>query len=96
METKPTGSAVESSPTRRRRRTTDEPTASARFFLPKPGSGSGDPELGQEFTTECEVLIAALKQNQPFYVVTTWNAVPEQNGGAPVIRKQPVTGARKE
>jgi hypothetical protein len=74
--------------TRRRRRNGD--ISEARFFLPKQGSTLRTPELGQEMTTEGEALVQALKRDQHFYVVTVWKAVAEQNGGSPVIIKQPV------
>jgi hypothetical protein len=75
--------------TRRRRRNGDI-DSKARFFLPKQGSTLKTPELGQEMTTEGEALVQALKRDQHFYVVTVWKAVAEQNGGSPVIIKQPV------
>lgn len=101
METKaPSGVAGDSgnkqeTSTRRRRRNGDD--SKARFFLPKQGSTLKTPELGQEMTTEGEALVQALKRDQHFYVVTAWKAVAEQNGGSPVIIKQPITAdARTE
>jgi hypothetical protein len=65
---------------------------SVRYFLPKPGSSSGLPELGQEVASEGEALIQSFKNGQPFYTLAAWKAVPEVNsGGSPVIVKQAVT-----
>ena len=72
---------------RRRRNGND---ASLRYFLIKPGSSPAKPELGQEVASEGEALIEAFKSGQPFYTVTAWRAVPEVNGGNPVIVKQAV------
>jgi hypothetical protein len=54
----------------------------------KPGSSPDKPELGQEMASEGEALIEAFRSAQPFYTVTAWKAVPEVNGGNPVIVKQ--------
>ena len=40
--------------------------------------------------SEGEALIEAFRSGQPFYTVTVWKAVPEVNGGNPVIMKQAV------
>lgn len=72
---------------RRRRNGNDAPL---RYFLLKPGSSPAKPELGQEIANEGEVLIEAFRTGQPFYTVTAWKAVPEVNGGNPVIVKQAV------
>ena len=72
---------------RRRRNGND---ASLRYFLIKPGSSPAKPELGQEVASEGEALIEAFRSGQPFYTVTAWKAVPEVNGGNPVIVKQAV------
>jgi hypothetical protein len=72
---------------RRRRNGND---ANLRYFLIKPGSTPAKPELGQEMASEGEALIEAFRSGQPFYTVTAWKAVPEVNGGNPVIVKQAV------
>jgi hypothetical protein len=72
---------------RRRRNGND---ANLRYFLIKPGSSPAKPELGQEMASEGEALIEAFRSGQPFYTVTAWKAVPEVNGGNPVIVKQAV------
>lgn len=83
------GDGKQETGTRGRRRNRDI-DSKARFFLPKQGSTLKVPELGQEMTTEGDALVQALKRDQHFYVVTVWKAVAEQNGGNPVIIKQPV------
>jgi len=72
---------------RRKKHTHEDGTL--RYFMPKPGSASAKPELGQEISSEGEALIEALKTGQPFYTLAAWKAVPEVNGGSnPVIVKQ--------
>jgi hypothetical protein len=71
--------------TRRRRNGND---LDLRYFLMKTGSSAAKPELGQEMASEGEALIEAFRSGQPFYTVTAWKAVPEVNGGNPVIVKQ--------
>lgn len=96
MEGKGTSEAVErpsvarnenTNAPRRRRNGND---ANLRYFLIKPGSSPAKPELGQEMASEGEALIEAFRSGQPFYTVTAWKAVPEVNGGNPVIVKQAV------
>jgi hypothetical protein len=72
----------------RRRRNGNDPNL--RYFLVKPGSSPTKPELGQEMASEGEALIEAFKSGQPFYTLTAWKAVPEVNGGNPVIVKQAI------
>src|SRR3974390_3290502 len=72
---------------RRRRNGND---ANLLYFLVKPGSSPAKPELGQEMASEGEALIEAFRTGQPFYTLTAWKAVPEVNGGNPVIVKQAV------
>jgi hypothetical protein len=77
---------------RRRKRAQDN--QNIRFFLLKAGSSPAKPELGQEMTSESAALIEALKSGQPFYLVTTWKAVAEVNGGTnPIIVKEPLVKA---
>lgn len=79
----------------RRRKRNGEDTK-ARFFLPKQGSSLKTPELGQEMTNEGDALIQSLRRDQHFYVLTVWRAVAQQNGGNPVIVKQPVADPKAE
>ena len=73
-----------------RRRRNGNDANNLRYFLVKPGSSPTKPELGQEMASEGEALIEAFKSGQPFYTVTAWKAVPEVNGGNPVIVKQAI------
>ena len=85
---RPSAPTVDGTHTPRRRRNSND--ASLRYFLMKPGSSPAKPELGQEMASEGEALIEAFRTGQPFYIVTVWKAVPEVNGGNPVIVKQAV------
>ena len=85
---RPAAARSEAASAPRRRR--NENDANLRYFLVKPGSSPTKPELGQEMASEGEALIEAFKSGQPFYTVTAWKAVPEVNGGSPVIVKQAV------
>ena len=91
MEPKGNNSEAGASTRARRRRSHDD-NAKPRFFLAKQGSDLKVLELGDEVPTEGDALIKALKSDEPFYVLTAWKAVAEQNGkGGPVIVKQPVS-----
>jgi hypothetical protein len=79
---------VDSAATPRRRRNSND--TGLRYFLVRPGSSPAKPELGLEMGSEGEALIEAFRTGQPFYTVTVWKAVPEVNGGNPVIVKQAV------
>lgn len=85
----PTNTATESATAgnghRRRRETAIE---NARYFLPKPGSSTDKPELGQEMASEGEALVEAFKFGQVFYTLVAWKALPEMNGNEPKIVKQ--------
>jgi len=75
----------------KRRRRRNEVDPELRYFLLKPDSSPGRPELGQEMTSEGEALIQSFKSGQPFFTLAAWKAVPEVNGGgSPVIVKQAV------
>jgi len=78
------------SPGPRRRRNGSDPNVTTRYFLSKAGASASKPELGQEFLTEGDALIAALQSGQPFLAVTTWSAVAEMGNGHPIIVKQPL------
>lgn len=85
---RPSPAKADGARTPRRRRNRND--ANLRYFLVKPGSSPAKPELGQEMANEGEALIEAFRTGQPFYTVTVWKAVPEVNGGNPVIMKQAV------
>lgn len=70
---------------RRRSETTED---NARYFLPKAGSGSDKPELGQEMTSEAEALVQAFRSGQVFYTLVAWKAATEIEGNEPRIVKQ--------
>jgi len=81
--------ATETSPGKNGRRRRWEMTSeNVRYFLPKSGSSSEKPELGQEMTGEGEALVQAFKSGQVFYTVVAWKAVSEINGNEPKIVKQ--------
>jgi hypothetical protein len=96
MEGKGTTEAVDRLPaarsegTNRPRRRRNGSDVNLRYFLIKPGSSPAKPELGQEVASEGEALIEAFRSGQPFYTVTVWKAVPEVDGGNPVIVKQAI------
>lgn len=85
---RPAGAKPDGATTPRRRRNGHD--GNLRYFLVKLGSSPAKPELGQEMASEGEALIEAFRTGQPFYTVTAWKAVPEVNGGNPVIVKQAV------
>jgi len=84
----PSSGRPEGAPARRKRRGNED--GSPRYFLPRTGSSPAKPELGQEMASEGEALIEAFKSGQPFYTLTAWKAVPEVNGGNPVIVRQAI------
>lgn len=71
-----------------RRRRWEMTSENVRYFLPKSGSSSEKPELGQEMAGEGEALVQAFKSGQVFYTVVAWKAVSEINGNEPKIVKQ--------
>jgi hypothetical protein len=74
-----------------RRRRWEMSSENIRYFLPKPGSSSENPELGEEIDSEAEALVQAFKTGQVFYTVVAWRAVPEMSGNEPRIVKQATT-----
>lgn len=100
METKtPSGNGAQGPASKEgsiRRKKKNQEEAGARVFLPKPGSSLHAPELGQEMPNEGEALIEALKSGQPFFILKVFRAVAQQNGGYPVITKQPVVNSESE
>ena len=71
-----------------RRRRWEMTSENVRYFLPKSGSSSEEPELGQELTSEGEALVQAFRLGQVFYTLVVWKPVPEINGNEPRIVKQ--------
>lgn len=86
---RPAAMKADSAIAQRRRRNGND--ADLRYFMVKLGSSPAKPELGQEMASEGEALIEAFRSGQPFYTVTAWKAVPEVNGGNPVIVKQAIS-----
>ena len=84
----PSSGKTEPAPARRKKRANED--GNLRYFLPRTGSSPAKPELGQEMASEGEALIEAFKSGQPFYTLTEWKAVPEVNGGNPVIVRQAI------
>lgn len=74
-----------------RRRRWEMTSENVRYFLPKTGTSSERPELGQEMKSEGEVLVQAFRSGQVFYTVVAWKAVPEVDGNEPRIVKQALT-----
>jgi hypothetical protein len=97
METKTAGATndmetakQETEHTRRRKRNASEPNENVRYFLPRDGSSSTKPELGKELTNEREALFEAFRTGQPFFALTLWKAVPDDQGNSSLIVKQPL------
>ena len=86
------GAAGRGTPQRRRRKDSEQP--GARFFLPKAGSSPEVPLLGEEMSTEGDALVEALKSGQVFFVLRVFRAEAQQNGGYPVITKQPIVNSK--
>ena len=74
-----------------RRRRWEMTSENVRYFMPKTGSSSEKPELGQEMNNEGEALVQAFKSGQVFYTLVAWKAMPEINGNEPRIVKQVLT-----
>jgi len=74
-----------------RRRRWEMSGENIRYFLPKSGSSSENPELGEEVESEGEALVQAFRSGQVFYSLVAWKAVPEINGNEPKIVKQAVS-----
>jgi len=81
----------EATATPRRRRRGAAAGERVRYFLPKPGSSSQKPELGEEAASEAEALVEAFRGPQLFYTLVAWNSVPELNGSEAKISKRPLT-----
>lgn len=63
----------------------------ARYFLAKEGSSPSKPELGEEAQNESGALIQAFQSKERvIYVVMSYQAEAEVQGGAPVLVKRPL------
>ena len=63
----------------------------ARYFLSKEGSSLTRPELGEEAANESEALIKAFQsKGGVIYVVMSYQAEAEVQGGNPILVKRPL------
>lgn len=77
--------------TPRRSKKSRQPTEeSARYFLGKAGPASARPELGEEAPNENQALIKAFQQTGVIYVVMSYRAEAEIQGGNPILVKRPL------
>ena len=62
-----------------------------RYFLLKEGTSPSKPEFGQEISSEGEALIKAFQtESGVLYVLRTYRAVAEIQGGSPTLVKRPL------
>lgn len=73
---------------------TDE-AESRRFFLARPGGGSGVPEFGKEFSGESEAMVESLKTGLSYYVVSEWRGIADFSGRKPLLGREAVPGHQK-
>lgn len=66
-----------------------------RFFLAKPGSGAGIPELGKEFPGEPEVMAESFKTGLSYFVVSEWRGVADLSGRKPQLGREAARGGAK-
>lgn len=63
----------------------------ARYFLAKDGSSPAKPELGDEAQNESDALIKAFRsKGGVIYVVMSYRAEAEIQGGNPILVKRPL------
>jgi hypothetical protein len=65
-------------------------TATARFFLAKPGASGSTPALDRECATEAEAMAEAFKAGATYYTVTEYRAVVDCTGKQPQFKKEVV------
>ncbi|HEV2175436.1 MAG TPA: hypothetical protein VGR71_17805 [Nitrospira sp.] len=66
-----------------------------RFFLAKPGSSSGVPELGREFSAEPEAIVESLKTGLNYFVVSEWRGVADFSGKKPQLGREAMPKRQK-
>lgn len=66
-----------------------------RFFLAKPGSVNGTPELGRELSGEPEALVESLKTGLNYFVVSEWRAAADFSGKKPQLGREAARGTPK-
>jgi len=64
-----------------------------RFFLAKPGSAKGIPELSKEVASEPEAIVESLKTGLSFFVLVEWRGVADFSGRKAKLTKEAVTRA---
>ena len=76
---------------KRPRRSRQQGEEVARYFLAKEGSTPSKPELGEEVPTEGDALIKAFQtKSGVVYVLHSYKAEAEIQGGSPVLVKRPL------
>lgn len=70
-------------------------TEDQRFFLAKPGSNNGAPELSKEFSAEAEAMVESLKTGLSYFVVSEWRGIADFSGRKPQLGREAVTGRPK-
>ena len=83
--------ARQSTQPKRTRRSRQQSEEVARFFLAKDGASPTKPELGEEASSEGEVLIKAFQSKSGIvYVLHAYKAEAEMQGGSPILVKKPL------
>jgi superfamily II DNA or RNA helicase len=78
-------------PAPKRARKSRSAEAIARYFLAKDGSSPAKPELGDEAQNESDALIQAFRsKGGVIYVVMSYRAEAEIQGGNPILVKRPL------
>lgn len=80
---------------RKPRANTPNGTEAQRFFLAKPGSGSGTPELGKEFPGESEVMAESFKTGLSYFIVSEWKGIADLSGRKPRLGREAARGGAK-
>ena len=73
---------------RKPRANTPNGTEAQRFFLAKPGSSTGTPDLGKEFPGESEVMAESFKTGLNYFVVSEWRGVADLSGRKPQLGRE--------
>ena len=81
--------------TRKARVTAPDGGETQRFFLAKPGSANGTPELGREFSGEPEAIVESLKTSLNYFVVSEWRGVADFSGKKPQLGREAARSAPK-
>lgn len=83
-------------------RTTRKPRANApngteaqRFFIAKPGTSTGMPDLGKEFPGESEAMAESFKTGLSYFIVSEWKGVADFSGRKPQLGREAARGTAK-